>query len=101
MMVLGIGLQHTAEVLSESVEMTAKELRSKAGAALACVDRGEAVTVTCRGKPKARLVGMEQGLPTAGEEERMPAFGMWRDRDDIADIDAYVRNLRKGCALVG
>ena len=83
------------------MEITAKELRSKVGAALACVDRGEAVTITYRGKPKARLVGMDQGLPTAGEEERMPAFGMWRDRDDIADIDAYVRNLRKGCALVG
>ena len=69
--------------------------------ALACVDRGEAVTITCRGKPKARLVVMDQGLPTAGEEERMPAFGMWRDRDDIADVDAYIRNLRKGRTLAG
>ena len=83
------------------MEITAKELRSKVGAALACVDRGEAVTITYRGKPKARLVGMEQGLPTAREEERMPAFGVWRDRDDIADVDAYVRELRKGRALVG
>ena len=83
------------------MEITAKELRSKVGAALACVDRGEAVTITYRGKPKARLVGMDQGLPTAGEEERMPAFGMWRDRDDIAEVDAYVRNLRKGRTLAG
>ncbi len=22
------------------------------------------------------------------------AFGMWRDRKDMADVDAYVRNLR-------
>ena len=83
------------------MEISAKELRSKVGAALACVGRGEAVTITCRGKPKARLVGMDQGLPTTGEEERMPAFGMWRDRDDIADVDAYIRNLRKGRTLAG
>ena len=83
------------------MEITAKELRRKVGVALACVDRGEAVTITYRGKPKARLVVMDQGLPTAGEEERMPAFGMWRDRDDIADVDAYIRNLRKGRTLAG
>ena len=85
------------------MEITAKELRSKVGAALACVDRGETVTITYRGKPKAQLVGvdLDQGLPTAGEEERMPAFGMWRDRDDITDVDAYVQGLRKGRALAG
>ena len=77
--------------------MTAKELRSKVGAALACVDRGETVTITYRGKPKAQLVGVDrnQERPTAREQERMPAFGMWRDRDDLADVPAYVRGLRK------
>ena len=24
------------------------------------------------------------------------AFGMWRDKKDIADVDAYIRNLRQG-----
>ena len=85
------------------MELTAKELRSKVGAALACVDRGETVTITYRGKPRAQLVGVDadQGPPMAGEEERMPAFGMWRDRDDMADVDAYVRGLRKGRVLAG
>ena len=81
--------------------MTAKELRTKIGVALACVDRGEAVTITYRGKPRARLVGMDQALVPDEEEERMPAFGMWRDRDDIVDVDAYVRHLRKGRSLAG
>ena len=81
--------------------MTAKELRSKVGAALACVDRGETVTITYRGKPKAQLVGLQvdQGPPMASEEERMPAFGMWRDWDNIADVATYVRDLRKGRGL--
>ena len=83
--------------------MTAKDLRSKVGAALACVDRGETVTITYRGKPRARLVGVDpdQGLPTGGKEERMPAFGMWRDRDDLADVEAHVRGLREGRVLAG
>ena len=83
--------------------MTAKDLRSKVGAALACVDRGETVTITYRGKPRARLVGVDpdQELSMAGKEERMPAFGMWRDRDDMADVDAHVRGLREGRVLAG
>ena len=81
--------------------MMAKELRSKVGVAPASVDRGEAVTITYRGKPRARLVGVDQGLPMDEEEELMPAFGMWRDRDGIADVDAHVRHLRKGRALAG
>ena len=79
--------------------MTAKELRSKVGAALACVELGETVTITYRGKPKARLVGLNQGQLIDGEAERMPAFGIWRDRADMDDVDVHVRGLRKGRAL--
>ena len=81
------------------MEMTTKALRSRIGAALACVDRGETVTITYRGKPRAKLVGVDQ--PPNDDEDRMPAFGMWRDRDDIPDVDAYVREMRKGRPLVG
>lgn len=28
------------------------------------------------------------------EESDDPLFGMWRDREDIADVHAYVRKLR-------
>ena len=73
------------------MEMTAKALHSQIGAALACVDRGETVTITYRGKPRAKLVGMD-GPRQTDDEEKMPAFGMWRDRDDVADVDAYVRS---------
>ena len=82
------------------MEMTAKALRSRIGAALACVDRGETVTITYRGRPRAKLVGVDQPQPT-DDEEKMPAFGMWRDRTDMADVDAYVREVRKGRPLVG
>ena len=29
-----------------------------------------------------------------GEPIEDPAFGIWRDRDDLADVDAYVRKIR-------
>ena len=79
------------------MKVPAKTLRSRVGEVLACVDRGESVTITYRGKPRARLVGIEPEsatAPTGGGE--FPAFGMWRDRDDLADVDAHVRGLRKG-----
>lgn len=37
----------------------------------------------------------EPAEETTGEEPAsMPAFGMWRDRDDSADVERYVRELR-------
>ena len=81
------------------MEMTTKALCSRIGAALACVDRGETVTITYRGKPRAKLVCVDQPQPR-NAEERMPAFGMWRDRDEVADVDAYVREVREGRPLV-
>ena len=76
--------------------MTAKALRSRIGAILACLDRGETVTITYRGKPRARLVGIEQKHePASRGAASFPAFGMWKDRDDMKDVDACVRDLRK------
>ena len=82
------------------MKMTAKALRSQVAAALACVERGETVTITYRGKPRAKIVAADQ--PAVDDEaDRMPAFGMWQDREEMADVQAYVREMRKGRALVG
>jgi hypothetical protein len=36
-----------------------------------------------------------QAAQTAAKEESdNPLFGMWRDREDMADVEAYVRKLR-------
>ena len=79
------------------MEIAAKALRSRVGQVLACLDRGESVTITYRGKPRAKLVGIDADRK---EESRrstgFPAFGMWRDREDLTDVDAHVRELRKG-----
>ena len=82
------------------MEMTAKELRNRIRAALASVEHGETVTITYRGQPAARLVAVDEGVAEQGAAT-MPAFGMWRDRQDIADVDAHVRTLREGPRLTG
>jgi prevent-host-death family protein len=78
------------------VKATAKDLRYNLKGIMESVERGEEVLVTNRGRVKARIV-------PAGEvdEEKLenPFVGMWKDRDDIGDVDAYVRGLRKGRSL--
>lgn len=78
------------------MEVTAKGLRSRVGDVLACLDRGEDVTITYRGKPRAKLVGIDEegGLAPRGRGD-FPAFGMWKDRGDMIDVDVYVRGLRE------
>ena len=77
------------------MEITAKSLRNRIGEVLACVERGDSVTITYRGKPRARLVGIDDPAQGAETPEDHRAFGMWKDREDMCDVDEYVRNLRK------
>ena len=61
---------------------------------LLALDRNESVTILYRGKEKAILSPIRQRTKAPVKDHE--AFGMWRDRKDMADVDAYVRNLRKG-----
>ncbi|MGH9446648.1 MAG: type II toxin-antitoxin system Phd/YefM family antitoxin [Terriglobia bacterium] len=73
--------------------VTAKDLRLKTSHVLKEVQRVGAVTVTFRGKPVAKLVSL---APV--KEKKLtdyPAIGMWADREDMKDVAAWVRNIRK------
>ena len=76
------------------MEVTAKGLRTRVREVLDCVDRGETVVVTYRGKPRARRVKIES-VPAATGTPSIAGFGMWKDRADLADVDGFVRNLRR------
>ena len=75
------------------MKATAKDLRFHAKELLDSVGRGEEVVITYRGRPCAKLVPYEEAGEKEAEDE---LFGMWRDRNDMEDVDAYVRRLRKG-----
>ena len=70
-----------------------KELRQKTSEIIELVESGEEVIITSRGVKKARLLPLEV---KANSKAKDAAFGMWKDRDDMEDSAAYVRELRKG-----
>lgn len=76
------------------MKATILDLRRRMKDVLLALDRCESVTIYHRGKERAVL------LPSLKRTEESvtdhSAFGMWRDRNDMADVDATVRNLRKG-----
>ena len=75
------------------MQTTARDMRFHAGALLDTVARGESVTITYRGKPKAKLVPITEDKQP---EDTEGAFGMWSKRADMADPTAHVRELRRG-----
>jgi prevent-host-death family protein len=78
------------------MELSAKELRTRIRDLLAAVERGENVTITYRGRARARVVGT---IPEQGSRKRdlvrSELFGIWRDRRDLSDVQAYVDELRR------
>jgi antitoxin (DNA-binding transcriptional repressor) of toxin-antitoxin stability system len=77
---------------------TVLDLRKNMKRILEAIDSNERVVLTYRGHKKAVIVPcQEQGQRQSASEHA--AFGMWKDRKDITDVDAFVRNLRKGRAL--
>ena len=78
------------------VKATAREMRYHLKSVMEAVERGEEVYITNRGKIKARIV-RARTTKRATEQEN-PFVGMWRDREDMKNVAAYVRRIRKGRA---
>ena len=68
-----------------------RQLRSATKEVLNAVLRGDTVWVTNRGKTCAKITPVSTGKQPCKDE----AFGMWKDRKDIRDVRAYVRQMRK------
>ena len=88
-------LKCTLQGQMPTMEIPAKSLRSRVGEILACVDRGESVVITYRGKPRARLVGIDEAGETAPDSENFPGFGMWENHEAMRDVDAWLRGIRQ------
>jgi len=76
------------------MKATTLDLRYKMKDILRAIDRGETVTVTYRGKEKARLVPIQAKPEKELKPTDHPAFGMWKDREDMKDPTAYIRKMR-------
>ena len=70
--------------------VSAKDLRFKISLLFDVLTKGEDITITYRGKPKAKLVSFEE----VGEEKSDALFGIWKDRE--GSVDAHIRSMRQG-----
>ena len=70
------------------------DLRRRMKDVLLALDRNETITILYRGKEKAILSPSQPSTPKSVKDHEV--FGMWQDREDMADVNAYVRKLRKG-----
>ena len=76
------------------MKANAKDMRYRLRSVLGAVDRGESVYVTYRGKVRAKMI--PAGPEEVSDSSTNPFYGMWRDREEMTDVDAYVREVRKG-----
>jgi len=94
------------------MEITTKQLRTEPGRIVSQAANGQEIIITYRGKPSAKIVPLVSRRNLVLEEPvRTPAgtrdrgspsdelFGLWKNRDDIKDVEQFVRNLRKGRRL--
>jgi len=77
------------------MKATLLDLRRNLGKILEAIERNETVTLSNRGREIAYIVPKKVASQewTIREE---PAFGMWKNREDMADPAEYVREMRKG-----
>jgi prevent-host-death family protein len=75
------------------MQATSKDLRFHTKAILDTAIRGEEVVITFHGKPCVKIIP----IASANQKNKDNKFcGMWKDRTDMDDVHAYVRNLRRG-----
>jgi antitoxin (DNA-binding transcriptional repressor) of toxin-antitoxin stability system len=72
------------------------DLRKRSRQIIEALRRNERITVLYRGKPAAVMhpIGEGDRAPAAKARDHA-AFGMWRDRSDLIDVEQHVRNLRR------
>ncbi len=71
------------------------DLRYRMKDVMRAINRGETVTVLYRGKEKAKLVPITVSNEVPFKPSDHPFCGMWKDREDLKDPAAWVRNLRR------
>ena len=72
--------------------VSAKDLRFKISMLFDLLNKGEDITITYRGKPKAKLVPYNNSSKNNIKSDEI--FGMLKD--DTRDVDNLIRDLRKG-----
>lgn len=77
------------------MKATMMDLRRNPKKIIEAIERNETVTLSRRGQEIAYIIPKD--VPQRKKSIKdSPAFGIWKDREDMKDPVEYVRNLRKG-----
>ena len=77
------------------MEASVLDLRRRMKDVKSAIDRHEHVILTYRGHKFAVIIPIEEENRSKFKIEDHPAFGMWADREDMADPVAYVEKIRQ------
>jgi antitoxin (DNA-binding transcriptional repressor) of toxin-antitoxin stability system len=78
------------------MEASILDLRRRMADILRALDRNETVKILYRGRQRALLVPTGQEDGPRRPVSSLPAFGIWKDHDQLQDVAVHVRRLRKG-----
>ena len=79
----------------QMMEASVSDIRRKMKDIMSAVKCGEHVILSYRNHPFAVIVPLEDEKKGKFKTEDHPAFGMWADREDMADPVAYVEKIRQ------
>lgn len=75
------------------MQATSKDLRFHTKEILDAAIRGEEVVITYHGKPYVKIIPAQSSHT---HDKSNDFCGIWKDREDMDDVQDYVRNLRRG-----
>jgi prevent-host-death family protein len=78
------------------MEISTKELRIQPGRIISQVVSGQEITITYRGKPRAKIVPIIDKKSFVSKEDENELFGIWKNRNDTENVEQFVRSIRKG-----
>lgn len=77
------------------MKATVLDMRRNMKDILRALDQNEPVTILHRGKKKGVIIPAGMSETSGLSVSNHPAFGMWKDRGDMGDVEQFVRKLRK------
>ena len=79
------------------MKASAKDLRYKTKEIIAALERGEEVLLTYRGEEKGKIIPVsKKAQKSFDHREESSLFGIWRDNEKVASVDAYLAKVRGG-----
>jgi len=81
------------------MEITTKQLRIKPGRIISQAADGQEITITYRGKPRAKIVPVANRKSLVSEDPGNELFGIWKNRKDTEDVEQFAGKMRRGRGL--